>query len=56
MGTLGAFAGNWVLSLLLHSIGQSKSHDQPRPTGSPGVGLAAAMSRNSSHDSDTVKA
>lgn len=34
MGTLGAFAGNWVLSLLLHSIGQSKSHDQPRPTGS----------------------
>ena len=29
---------------------------QPRPTGSPGVGLATAMSRNSSHDSDTVKA
>lgn len=31
--TLGASAGNWVLSLLLHSTGQSKSHDQPGPTG-----------------------
>lgn len=31
--TLGAFAGDWVVSLLLHSIGQSKSHNQPRPTG-----------------------
>lgn len=31
--SLGAFAGNWVLSLLLHSTGQSKSHDQSGPTG-----------------------
>lgn len=33
MSTLEACAGNCEMSLLLHSLGQSKSCDQPRPKG-----------------------